>query len=141
MQVLKFKKGKLPCKYLGMPLATRHNSGKLWDPLLIKINQRLSSWKGRWLSWAGRLTLIKSVLAALPIYMMSCLPLLGSINDKCSQKLRQFFLQGTSDQKKLPLISWEKVCRSREATGAGIKQLSLQNKALGGKLAWKIYEQ
>ena len=62
------KIGKLPTKYLGLPLYLGLPNKYLWDPVLERIEQRLSNLKSRYLSLAGRLTLIKSMLASLPIY-------------------------------------------------------------------------
>lgn len=44
-----------------------------------------------------------------------------------------------SQKKKLPLLVWDKVCAPKFVHGAGIRDLSLQNKALGAKLLWKLY--
>jgi hypothetical protein len=42
-----------------------------WKWLLKKLEKRLNGWSFRWLSRAGRLTLTKSVLEAIPVYWMS----------------------------------------------------------------------
>jgi hypothetical protein len=41
------------------------------QPLLDKISARLLGWKGRFLSSAGRETLVKTVLSSQPIYHMT----------------------------------------------------------------------
>jgi hypothetical protein len=41
------------------------------QPLIDKIGARLPGWKGRFLSTAGRETLVKTVLSAQPIYHMT----------------------------------------------------------------------
>ncbi|GJX44997.1 hypothetical protein Tco_0261673 [Tanacetum coccineum] len=47
---------------------TRH---KAWDDVVLKLQSRLSKWKAKTLSIGGRLTLLKSVLGASPLYNMS----------------------------------------------------------------------
>ncbi|GJT55584.1 RNA-directed DNA polymerase, eukaryota [Tanacetum coccineum] len=62
---------KSPFSYLGVNIGghmTRINS---WDVLINKILSRLSKWKMKVLSIRGRLTLLKSILGATPIYYMS----------------------------------------------------------------------
>ncbi|PNX81962.1 cytochrome p450, partial [Trifolium pratense] len=43
----------------------------LWEPVLARIKNRLSGWKSRFLSFGGRLVLLKSVLTSLPVYALS----------------------------------------------------------------------
>jgi hypothetical protein len=45
---------------------------KRWAKLIEeKIEKKLSGWKGKHLSYGGRLVLINSVLSSLPMFMMS----------------------------------------------------------------------
>ncbi|GAU31199.1 hypothetical protein TSUD_210560 [Trifolium subterraneum] len=43
----------------------------LWDPMLTRLKKRLYGWKSRFLSFGGRLVLLKSVLTSLPVYVLS----------------------------------------------------------------------
>ena len=61
----------LPLKYLGLPLGANPSRLSTWKPVLDKLKQKLSTWKRRLLSFAGRLTLIKSVMSNLPTYYLS----------------------------------------------------------------------
>jgi hypothetical protein len=51
-----------PVKYLGMPLGVNINRLSTWKPVLSTIIAKLSIWKRKFLSMAGRICLIKSVL-------------------------------------------------------------------------------
>ena len=62
---------KLPFNFLGMPLGANPKRKSTWSPIVDKVRKKLSSWKRKLLSFAGRLTLIKSVLSNLPIYFLS----------------------------------------------------------------------
>ncbi|CAL5398010.1 unnamed protein product [Camellia sinensis] len=53
----------LPLKYLGLPLGASPRKRRTWQPVIDKCKQKLATWKRRFLSFAGRLTLIKSVLS------------------------------------------------------------------------------
>jgi hypothetical protein len=57
-----------PGKYLGLPLHTRKLRRIDVQPLIDKIGARLPGWKGKFLSSAGRETLVKSVLTSQPIF-------------------------------------------------------------------------
>lgn len=63
----------LPSTYLGLPLFLGGNLGGFWDSLISKFRNKLASWKGKWLSSAGRLVMIKSVLSGLPIFWLGFL--------------------------------------------------------------------
>ncbi|MCI70767.1 cysteine-rich receptor-like protein kinase, partial [Trifolium medium] len=39
-----------------------------WEPVVARIRARLSGWKSRFLSFGGRLVLLKSVMTSLPVY-------------------------------------------------------------------------
>lgn len=68
VEILKCQVASLPSLYLGLPIGENHQRRSLWDPVVEKSEQRLVGWKGRHLSKGGKLTLIKSVLANLPVY-------------------------------------------------------------------------
>lgn len=54
--------GKLPVRYLGLPLLTKRMTAADYKPLLDSIRGRISSWTTRHLSMAGRLALISGSL-------------------------------------------------------------------------------
>lgn len=56
--------------YLGVPLTCQHPKAKHYQYLINKVRAKLTSWKNNQLSFAGRVTLTKSVLEALPTYAM-----------------------------------------------------------------------
>lgn len=61
----------LPIKYLGVPLFKGRAKLEYFLELEANFNKRISGWKGCLLSFGGKLTLIKSVLTALPIHSLS----------------------------------------------------------------------
>lgn len=60
--------GKLPIKFLGLPVGANPRRISTWSPVLDALSSRLSSWKSKYISIGGRITLIKSVLASIPLY-------------------------------------------------------------------------
>jgi hypothetical protein len=63
--------GKVPFLYLGLPIGGKPQHLSFWEPVLTRIRTRLSGWKSRFLSFGGRLILLKSVLTSLPVYALS----------------------------------------------------------------------
>lgn len=73
-----FSTGNLPVRYLGLPLLTKRMTVSDYLPLVEKVRKRMSSWTGRFLSHAGRLQLIKSVITSLANFWMAAFRLPGS---------------------------------------------------------------
>ena len=69
--ILQCRAGSLPMKYLEMPLGTSFKIALIWNPILEKMEKKLSRWKRLYLSKGGRLTLLKSTLSSLPTYFLS----------------------------------------------------------------------
>ncbi|KAF5200219.1 hypothetical protein FRX31_010194, partial [Thalictrum thalictroides] len=59
---------KPPVTYLGLPLTAVRISIRDCYPLVERITKRILSWKNKFLSYAGRLELVKSVLQAFHVY-------------------------------------------------------------------------
>ncbi|PNX58080.1 ribonuclease H, partial [Trifolium pratense] len=62
---------KIPFIYLGLPIGGDSRRLGFWKPVMDRLKNRLSGWKSRFLSFGGRLVLIKSVLTSLPVYALS----------------------------------------------------------------------
>ena len=65
------KKGDFPLRYLGVLLHYSKLRREDLRPVIDKIIKRIVGWKGRLLSYAGRLTLLKACLASILIYLLS----------------------------------------------------------------------
>ena len=67
-----FGAGSLPVRYLGLPLTTKSMRTSDYQPLIETLKQRIWSWKNRFLSYAGRLELIGSVLWSTSNFWVIC---------------------------------------------------------------------
>lgn len=76
-------------KYLGVHLQHNRVGASSFNHVINKLLQRLSSWKATPLFFAGRLTLGKSVLTAIPAYQMQTSLLPAPV---CDSILSQFFV-------------------------------------------------
>jgi hypothetical protein len=65
------KIGSFPFRYLGVPLHYEKLRREVIQPIVDRVLSRISSWKGRLLSYGARLILLKNCLASIPIYLMS----------------------------------------------------------------------
>jgi hypothetical protein len=69
--VLGCRVGNIPFLYLGLPIGGDLTRLTFWDPMVTRLKNRLSGWKSRFLSFGGRLVLLKSVLTSLLVYALS----------------------------------------------------------------------
>ncbi|XP_028056548.1 7-deoxyloganetin glucosyltransferase-like [Camellia sinensis] len=101
---------KLPLKHLGLPLGASPSRRLTWRPVVEKFKKKLSSWKRRVLSFSSRVTLIKFVLSALPMYYSSIFKMLECVAKEID-RIQASFLWGDSEFiRKLHLVRWKEVC-------------------------------
>ncbi|KAL4360722.1 hypothetical protein GQ457_04G018500 [Hibiscus cannabinus] len=133
---LRVSVAKLPSNYLGLPLGFVRNSPALWQPIVDKFRKRLSPWKARFLSFGGRVTLAKSILANLPIYYLSLFKMPRSISLQLNRFVARF-IWGAVDCKKIHWVRWEVLCLPKSLGGLGLIDFELKNKALLYKWLWR----
>lgn len=78
-------------KYLGLPLHTKRVSKSLFSDLISKVQAKLSPWKTKNLSLAGRQVLIQSVTSTIATHTMQTVQLPASVK-KDIDKLNRGFL-------------------------------------------------
>ena len=69
--VMNCRRGVIPFVYLGLPIGGDSRKLSFWKPVVDRIKARLSSWSNNFLSFGGRLVLLKSVMSSLPVYFLS----------------------------------------------------------------------
>ena len=75
----------------------------------------------------------------MPIYQSSILLAPNAVIRKIEGLLKKFIWEGgKGNEKKIHLIRWDKIQRSRDEGGLQIRNLTIQNQALGAKLLWQI---
>jgi exonuclease III len=129
----------LPFTYLGLPVGANPRCVNTWKPVLDAIENRLHSWKNKYVSLGGRVVLINSVLASIPIFYLSYMKLPSGVR-KAIIRLQRNFLWGTSasGESKIPWVRWSDVCRPKKDGGLGVKDLKIFNLSLLAKWRWRL---
>ncbi|GJY19066.1 putative reverse transcriptase domain, reverse transcriptase zinc-binding domain protein [Tanacetum coccineum] len=70
-QIMPFKEGRLPVKYLGVPLVSSRLVFKDCKELIKRVESRLNDWKNKALSFAGRLQLVQLVIRSFHVFWAS----------------------------------------------------------------------
>ncbi|KAL6348571.1 hypothetical protein AAG906_016083 [Vitis piasezkii] len=116
--------GQLPTIYLGLPLGAPNKATSVWDGVEEKVRTRLALWKRQYISKGGRITLIKSTLASMPLYQMSLFRMPKSVARRLEKLQRDFLFARAKED------LWKKVLeakygqedfgwRTRKANGVG----------------------
>ncbi|GJW13637.1 RNA-directed DNA polymerase, eukaryota [Tanacetum coccineum] len=128
-------------RYLGVTIGDRMSRNKAWENVIDKLRSRLSKWKVKTLSIGGRLTLLKSVLGASPIYSMSIFKVPRGVL-KIMEAIRSRFFNGIGQgETKFTWIAWNKVLASKERGGLGVSSFFALNRALLLKWVWRFVSQ
>ena len=116
----------------------RRLSNNDWTRIQERVEQCLSSWKGKNLSNGGRLTLINSVLSSLPMYMMSFFEIPKGVQKKLDYFCSRFFWQSDEHKRKYRQAKWDILCQPKDQGGLGIHNLELKNIALLSKWLYRM---
>lgn len=104
-----------------------------------QVISKLAGWKAMFLSFAGRTILVKSIMAAIPNYVMQGAALPIHLCDKLDKINRDFLWGSSPDKRKLHLVGWNKIIKSKEEGGLGLQAAKEKNITLLAKLNWRLY--
>lgn len=121
-----------------MPLGAENKFKSAWNSVSETCEKKLVSLEGQYLSLWGRLTLVNSVLDALPTYMMSLFPMPLNVANKLDEVGRNFLWQGNSPTKKIHLVKWDIVTKCKKEGGISVKNLRIQKQSLMLKWLWRF---
>jgi hypothetical protein len=127
-------------KYLGVPLNGKAPKREDFHYIITRLQNKLATWKASNLSFAGRVTLAKSVMEAIPIYPMMTTIIPKSIV-KEAQRLQRSFIWGDSlGGKHYHAVSWYKVTQPKRMGGLGLRRLDIMNRSCITKLGWELQQ-
>src|SRR4051812_5845892 len=104
-----------------MPSFQRRITDALFSTLISKIQSKLSGWKEKILSLGAKIALIKSILLALPLYLLALIkPLKGTISG-IHRIMSNFFWHDKDGFHKFHWIRWDSFCLPIEDGGLVLK--------------------
>jgi hypothetical protein len=127
-----------PITYLGLPLTLGRLRLVHVQSIINKTRTKLAGWQGRLLDIAGRRELVRLVLSAIPIYLMSALKVPKQLTEDIDKARRRFLWASdneiTGGKCK---VAWTLVAKPIEFRGSGILDLERFSRAL--RLRWLWY--
>ncbi|GJX66168.1 RNA-directed DNA polymerase, eukaryota, reverse transcriptase zinc-binding domain protein [Tanacetum coccineum] len=112
-----------------------------WSDVIEGMRSQLYRWKLKTLSIGGRLTLLKSVLGAIPIYQMSLYKVPMKVLQNMETIRSRFFNGADCTSKKPSWVRWNNVLASKDSGGLGVSSLFALNRALMFKWVWRFVSQ
>ncbi|VFQ97173.1 unnamed protein product [Cuscuta campestris] len=90
LSLVSFPEGKLPVRYLGLPLTSQRASERDFASLVAKVDENIRKWNTRSLSPAGRLELVRSVIQGVEGFWFQAFPIHKTILDRITSLCRTF---------------------------------------------------
>ncbi|CAJ2674072.1 unnamed protein product [Trifolium pratense] len=118
-------------KYLGLPSMVGRSKKQTFNYIKDRVWRKINSWSSKCLSKAGREVLIKSVLQAIPSYVMSIFLIPGSLINAIEKMMNSFWWgHGGSNNKGIHWLAWDKLSVHKNKGGMGFKDLTAFNIAM-----------
>ncbi|EOY25451.1 Uncharacterized protein TCM_016759 [Theobroma cacao] len=133
-----FQHKTLPVIYLGAPLHKGPKKVFLFDSLITKIRDRISGWENKILSPGGRITLLRSVLSSLPMYLLQVLKPPAIVIEKIERLFNSFLWGDSNEGKRMHWAAWNKITFPCSEGGLDIRNLNDVFEAFTLKLWWRF---
>lgn len=115
----------LPIRYLGVPLDYGRCKISYLDDIIRRVQGRIAGWQGRFLSFWGRIILIKHVLFSLPIHLLAASSPPKAVIRRLESIFSRFFLGTNDGRNKHHLLSWSSLCKPFKEGGVAFRLWSL----------------
>jgi hypothetical protein len=109
--------------YLGLPSMIGRKKKGVFAYLKDIIWKRVNSWRGRALSRARKEVMIKSVLQAIPSYVMSVYLLPESTIREIERMMNSFWWGGGANNKGIRWLAWDQMTLPKVQGGMGFRDM------------------
>jgi len=128
--------GSVPFNYLGLPVGASSKKLSTWEPMLEQLRNILNSWGSKYMSLGGRITLLNSVLNAIPIFFLSFMRIPAIVVKKVIRIQREFLWGGVGGGRKICWVKWKRICQPKSKGGFRVRDVKMVNLSLMAKWKW-----
>ncbi|KAK2394877.1 hypothetical protein QL285_056661 [Trifolium repens] len=124
--------------YLGLPSMIGRKKKSVFSYIKDRIWKRINSWRGRSLSRAVKEVMIKTVLQAIPSYVMSIYLLPESTIKDIERMMNSFWWGGGANNEGIRWLAWDRMTHPKAQGGMGFRDLHAFNMEMIAKQGWNI---
>lgn len=118
-------------KYLGLPTEMGRSKREVFGWLRERVWKKIEGYENKLLSKAGKEVLIKSMIQAIPTYVMGSFKLHDYLLNEIESLICNFWW-GDGKKKQIHWVNWHS-CNSKGDGGMGFRDLRSFNEAMLGK--------
>lgn len=136
---LEIKLGSFPTRYLGLPLNSKRLSYSVMQPFVERITKKLHSYTAKFMSFAGKIRLVSSVIYGMvnfwsQVYMLPK-EFYKTVDSLCSA----FLWKNSSQSARGARVAWHDVCKPCCEGGLGIRKLEDFEVVFKLKQVWNLF--
>ncbi|CAL9215493.1 unnamed protein product [Arabidopsis halleri] len=131
--------GAFPSRYLGLPLNPTKLSLATLQPFIQKITKQLNSWTTKFLSYAGKIRLIVSVIYGKVNFWSQVFVLPKGFYKKINSLCSAFLWKNATDSARGVRVAWKDLCKTKEEGGLGIRSLEEFAIVFRLKQVWHLF--
>lgn len=138
-EYLGIKQSIFPTRYLGLPLNPTRITFAILQPFMDRITSKLQTWTSKFLSFAGKIQLISSVIYGMVNFwsIVFVLPkhFYAQVDSLCSS----FLWKNKTTPGGSARVAWDLICRPKQEGGLGIRLLIDFKLVFQLKLVWNLF--